>query len=143
MSDRSVIKQPWMTTGLLNSAKTKDRLFRRQLGKGETDKTRVKFTKYRNMFNKLKREAKNSHYKAKLDQYKFDIRKTWSVMNSIIGRNTNRQKISEAFFLNGKMVTNPNIITNAFCDYFTNIGPNCAKRIGQPDKPFDLSLIHI
>ena len=37
---------------------------------------------------------------------------------------------------NGQDVTNPEIIANKFCQYFTDIGPNLASKISPPSKSF-------
>ncbi len=64
-----------------------------------------------------------------LETHKNDIRKTWNIMNSIIGRTRNKTSIPSTFIVNGREETNELAIANSFCDYFTNIGKQYADKI--------------
>ena len=96
--------------------------------------TSNKFIEYRNMYNKLKRKAKEQYFHELLDTYKHDVRKTWSVINNIIGRQNDKSSIPEFFRVNGQDETNPSKIATGFCDFFTNVGTKCAEKIGTSSK---------
>ena len=59
-----------MTTGLLKSSKTLDRLYKNALNKSKTDIIYEKYKRYRNMFNKLKRNSKQQYYYNIFNDYK-------------------------------------------------------------------------
>ena len=117
---RRIIKNPWMTSGLLKSARTRDTLYAKSLNKPKDNITVLKFTKYRNTFNKIKKVAKESYFANLLNEYKNDLRKTWTVINKLIGRNNDKSSISDNFIINEHCVTNPQEISNGFCNYFTD-----------------------
>ena len=122
-----------MTSGLLKSAQKRDKLYK----KSQTEKkhtTNIKFIEYRNMHNKLKRKAKEQYFHELLDNYKHDVRKTWSVINNIIGRQNDKSSIPEFFRVNGQDETDPIINAKGFCDFFTNVGMKCAEKI-HPGEP--------
>ena len=128
-----IIQEPWMTTGLMKSAQKRDKLYKKsQIEKIHTTSTR--FIEYRNMYNKLKRKAKEKYFHELLDTYKHNIRKTWSVINNIIGRQNDKSSIPEFFRVNGQNETNPINIANGFCEFFTNVITKCADKIGTSNK---------
>ena len=77
------------------------------------------------MFNHLKRNMKQNYYHDLLNKYKTDIRKTWSIMKTIISKSNDKLNICYTFNIENTDVTDPNEIANSFCDYFTKIGKNC------------------
>ena len=55
-----IIRDPWMTRGLIKSSKTINKLHKRRLGKSKTDALHDKFITFRNVYNKLKRQQNKS-----------------------------------------------------------------------------------
>ena len=79
-----VIRENWMTKGLLQSS-----LNLQSMRKRETDKTNSNLYKsYRNLYNtkQVVRIAKTMHYTSLIDRYKGDVAKTWQVLNDITGK---------------------------------------------------------
>ena len=143
LSAKNKLRQPWMTTALLKSSKTKDKLFKHCLNKPADNEKRIKFTEYRNTYNRLKRLSKQNYYTTQLEKYKFDSKNTWSVLNNLIGKNNNKTPIPDKFKLeNGNSICNPKIISNEFCKYFTEIGNKFASKIPKPKRPFNEYLNH-
>ena len=121
-----VIRENWMTKGLLQSS-----LNLQKLRKRETGKTNSTFYKsYRNVYNRLVRIAKSMHYTALIDRYKGDIAHTWQVLNDITGKRI-KSELCVTFNINSIPTNDANEICNAFCSYFTNVGQQCASSIGQ------------
>ena len=76
-----VIRENWMTKGLLQSSLNLQTMRKREAGK-----TNSNFYKsYKNLYNRLVRIAKSMHYTALIDRYKGDIAHTWQVLNDITG----------------------------------------------------------
>ncbi len=96
----------------------------------------MEYIKYKNIFNKLKRQSKRNYFSNLLHTYKNDIKKTWKVLNNITGKNSNKQKISETFINNGAQTSNPILIAQGFCDYFTHVGEQFAAAISPSQKHF-------
>ena len=49
----------------------------------------------------------------------------------MIGKNNDKSGISLHFKHNNAVIKDPDQISNAFCNYFTNVGPNHAAAIPQ------------
>ncbi len=113
-----VIRDPWMTSGLINSSRTMNELHKKKLCKDKNHPYYHEYIRYRNYFNKLKQTAKQSYYDNILKRYQYDIRKTWGVINSLIGRSNNKSGINESFKHNDQNITDPNKIANEFCIFF-------------------------
>ena len=84
----------------------------------------------RNQFNRIKRIAKETYYKQLLEQYRNNIKKTWGVINTLIGKTNDKTGITDSFNINGQRETCLNAISNGFCNYFTNAG----RKISQIAK---------
>ena len=92
-----------------------DKFYRNIIGKDKRHHSHIKFVKYRNMYNMLKRKARESYYHELLNTYTNDIRKTWSWLNYIIGRKNDKITINtsmylrEIFTINGQNSARDNI----------------------------------
>jgi hypothetical protein len=122
-------RDPWMTCGLMTSSRTCTRLYRKCLNKSRTDLSFKLFIKYRNMYNAIKRKAKQLYYTQIFDKYKYDIRNTWKTINSVTGRTNDKTSVSQIFKINERTTTSASIISDHFCDYFSKIGPQYANDI--------------
>ena len=99
-----VIREKWMTKGLLQASL--------------------------NLQKMRKRETGTMHYTALIDRYKGDIAHTWQVLNEITGKRK-KSELCDTFNINNIPTNDANTISNSFCNYFTNIGQQCASTIGQ------------
>ena len=77
-------------------------MYWKKLGKDKNHNYYINYAKYRNLFNNLKKIAKQSHYSQLLTTYRNDIRKTWGVINALIGRSNDKSSISETLKINIK-----------------------------------------
>ena len=136
-----IIREPWMSLGLLKSSQTKDKLYRKYILSERSEASHTKFIIYRNQFHKIKRIAKETYYKTLLPRYKNDIRKTWGVVNIPIGRTRNKSTIADKFSIDGNDVNDPDIISNGFCKYFTEICKQLADKIPRGTKSFNEYMI--
>ena len=50
-----------------------------------------------------------------------------AILNNITGRLCDKTGISDTFVVNGKQISDKNLIANHFCSYFTNIGRHMPK----------------
>ena len=75
--------------------------------------------------------AKQRYYVDIFEIYKFDIRKTWKTIKTVIKKEINKSGIAQTFNINGSSISEPKIIADHFCDFFTNVGPTYAEQIPQ------------
>jgi glucose-6-phosphate isomerase len=59
---KKVIREPWVTKGIMKSSHTLDKLYRKTLTKSNDHLVNTTFRIYRNKFNKLKTIAKLNYY---------------------------------------------------------------------------------
>ena len=90
--------------------------------------------------NKLKRYARYSYYRNLLEKHQSYIRKTWNIMNSVIGRTRDKSSIPDTFMINNKSESSKQIIADSFCHYFTNIGKQFADAITPSKHTFESYL---
>ena len=118
----------------MKSSKTRDNLYRKAINKPRTHPAYVKFLKYRNLLNTLKRKAKESYYNNLLDQYKHDIKKTWKILNSITGRLNDKSSVSDVFCIDNTLTQDHKKIADGFCSFFATVGKHYADAIRQSKK---------
>ena len=68
------------------------------------------------------RKAEREFYRTQFDLYKTDLRKSWKIIKTIIGKSDRISNISDEFLINDKIVSDKTFITNAFNNYFLNVG---------------------
>ena len=138
--NKRIIRDPWVTVGILKSSKNLDKLFRAKLNQPVGHASHAKYTQYRNLFNKIKRISKQTYYDELLQTYKGDIKNTWKSIRTLIGRSNDKTTISNTFQVNDSTISDPKLIANEFCNYFTNIGPEFASAIPTAQKPYNSYL---
>ena len=136
VSSRTIIREMWMTPGLIKSSKTKLKLYRKSIGKSKESREHKTFASYRNYYNKLKRITKQNYYSEQLEIYRNDTRQTWKLLKEVIGKTNNKSKISEIFKIDNTTTTNRTKIADGFCKYFSEIGPKTASNIPTSNKAF-------
>ena len=136
ISNKSIAHERWMTKGLLKSSKTCHKLYKKQLGKTKTEKAYTTYITYRNIYNTLKRKAKQSYYFETLNNHKSNMRRTWKEINQLIGRINDKSSIIESIRVNDKLIQDPQTIAEEFANYFCAVGPNHANSIPKSETTY-------
>ncbi len=131
---KNIIQQPWMTTGLIKSSAVQDKLYKKTIGKDKSHPDVILYSSYRNNFNRLKRFAKKEYYNDKIATFRNNSSKLWRVLNEIIGQKNDKSTIASEFLVDGKLTSDPQIIANGFCKFYTNVGKEFASKIPQTNK---------
>ena len=137
LSPKQIIMQPWMSTGLVQSSRTLDKLYRKQLGKSKEHPSHINFITFRNVYSGLKRQHKRNYYSDLFKTYSNDIKKQWQILRKIIGKENDKSAISDRFRNDTHFITDPKTIANSFCEYFSNVGNIFASKIPAPNTPFN------
>ena len=127
ISTKKVIHEPWMTKGLLKSSNKLDRLHMKSL-RGNSE-AKEKYKNYRNIFNYLKRSAKQSYYNGIINDFKSDTSKLWHTLNKIIGKTNNKKDLPGSFVISGELCNDAKKISDGFCEYFTSVGEMFSRKI--------------
>ena len=78
--------EPWIMTGLDNSARTVGKLYKSTLQSDANLEASEKYRTYRNMYNHTKRMMMVNYYKSKCEEYKTNTKRLWEVLNRAVGK---------------------------------------------------------
>ena len=95
---------------------------------------------YSNKLNTLIRIAERNYYDERFDLAKNNLKDTWKIINEVIDKSKRKSSLPNTFNHGNKTLSDPLEIANQFCEYFTNVGPNLAKKIPLVDIPFLILL---
>lgn len=128
--------KPWITIGIINSIKRRDKLKRIFL-KAKTQNNKVLYTQYRNLLNKIIKKLKNDYYKTKLKESRNNFKRVWETINE--ATNTEK-KAGNNMRVNledecGKLLIDENDKVEAFNKFFTDIGKKMQMNV---EKNYDL-----
>ena len=126
-------KSPWMTPGLRESIKNKNRLYKKFLKRpityGDT------YRAYRNYLSKIIKSAKDNYYKNKFSNCQGNIKKSWKNINVLLGKNVKANK-PVRFKCEGSFVEGEKNIANAFNDYYCRVGLTTTNTLRAPARNF-------
>ena len=74
------------------------------------------------------RDAKRNYYSTKIAGQKFDPKRAWKNIDSLLGKQKKQTLVNE-LSLNENCFTSSKSIAEGFNDYFSNIGPELATKI--------------
>ena len=105
-----------------------------------------KYRIYSKRLKKLIKHAKSSYYSKKFEGCSGDMKKTWSLINDIRGKN--KKEIKPLFKVGNQKVVDRRIIANKFNEYFVTLAQNMNNSvtdeisISGAEIPSFLSYIH-
>ena len=128
-------KVPWMTGDIKKLMNTRDN-FKRKAILTNNENEWLNFKTTRNKVNIELRNAKRDYYSSKIADQKFNPKKAWKSINSLLGRQSKPTVINE-LRVGENNFTNHEDIAEGFNEYFSNIGPNLASNIDSSNYNFE------
>ena len=125
---------PWLTDGLKNAIKHKNKLYK-IYSKYETSFNKKCYTQYKNKLTTILRNHEKEYYKRLIDINRTNLKKMWSVIRSVIN-NCKPSKLNESFTYNNTVITDKKTVSNKFNDYFVNVGKTLAEQIPKHGPSF-------
>ena len=128
-------QNPWMSNELLSMRRKKDKLFKKRIkfpNAANIEEWRVLNRLYQ---NKL-RKAKKDYYHSKFLELSNDIKKTWTLLNSIINGKKHKESLPNIFYDDIKSYTGAKSIADGFNDFFSSIGSKIAENIPNCESNF-------
>ena len=123
----------WITQGILRSIRFRDHLYKHMKSVNpnypEYDALKSKLKTFNNILKRSIRVAKRIYYEACFSNFKHDLKNTWKTINAILSTRKPNKSFPTLFKEAGETITDPIAIVNRFNIFFTNIGPNLAKKI--------------
>ena len=128
-------KVPWMTSDIKKLMNTRDN-FKRKAIVTNNENDWLIFKTTRNKVNIELRNAKKAYYSLKIADQKFNPKKAWKSINSLLGRQ-NKPTVINELRVGENNFTNHEDIAEGFNEYFSNIGPNLASNIDSSNYNFE------
>ena len=125
---------PWLTQGLKNAIKHKNKLYKIFM-KYDTSFNKITCTQYKNKLTTILRKTEKEYYKCLLEINKNNFKKTCSIIRSVIN-DCKPSKLNESFLYNNSIITDKNEVSNKFNDYFVNVGKTLAAQIPKSGPSF-------
>ena len=135
----------WITSGILNSLKTKDKLhtkLKKLHNKPGYDMAHTLYITYKRVYDNVIKKAKNLYWHKKFEECKNDSKNTWKYINKLLHHKCNKKNLPDCFKHNGKTFTSKENICNEFNKYFANIGSSLAEKIPPTSKSVSEFLPH-
>ena len=112
---------PWCTREICKLIKKKCRLYKRFV-KNPTSYRKEVYRKCRNKVTNMIKVAKKEYYEKKFTDNHGNSKKTWDVINSVLGEKSNKKTNIKSIKCNNKIVTDKNEICNSLNSFFANVG---------------------
>ena len=120
-------RKSWISEGLKKSIRVKNQLY--MILKSNPNEINVKtYKEYKCKLSRLLKQAERQHYDKLFELNKCNMRKSWQIMKTIINKKKT-SNMSNKFIVNGQLCSCKQQITNAFNNFFVNIGTNLSKKI--------------
>ena len=133
--NKRIKREPWITTGIIKSSKTKSKLLAKKL-KQPTDENIQTYKQYNNILTKTKKAMKKAYFQNALNENKYNIKKVWSILKIAISKQNNKSSFPLTFMINDAPISDRSHICESFNDYFSSIGIQTSKNVPKSDKSF-------
>ena len=133
--NKRIKREPWITTGIIKSSKTKSKLLAKKL-KQPTDENIQTYKQYNNILTKTKKAMKKAYFQNALNENKYNIKKVWSILKIAISKQSNKSSFPLTFMINDAPISDRSHICESFNDYFSSIGIQTSKNVPKSDKSF-------
>ena len=124
---------PWMNHDILRSIKDRDDLYKTVLSTPPEDPNYDSLKEnLQNLKSSLKKKircAKAKYYADVFEKNKSNIRHTWGAIKEILGKFKNKHDFPDYFTLDGKLISEPQLIANCFNRFFSSVGRALSEKI--------------
>ena len=131
--------KPWITNGILNSIKRRDKLLRKCIEAKEPDRKEILRTEYKTLRNRITYTinlSKKNHFQHYFAENLNNIKKTWTGIKSIINIRTVSKNQPSSMLIDKTLKTNPTDIAEGFNAYFSSIAEKLLPKPTPGTKNF-------
>jgi hypothetical protein len=121
-----------MTNGLLVSRKKKNELHKLSLTVPSVDNIQ-RHKIYRNLYNKLIRASKKLTIGEELRKNSKNPKKTWDILKEVTSGCSKQDQVDKIVF-NNELITDPELISDEFNKFFSNIGVAISNTVEPTEK---------
>lgn len=126
--------KPWINHTIINSIRKRNKLHKKVINNPFDIQLLNYYKRYRNICTQIIRKAKEIYYKQKIENCNNDPKKIWKTLKEATHSQPNPVNDLKQLNINDKIIhfsSNPNIIVNHANKYFSKIGEELAKNIGD------------
>ena len=127
-------QKPWMTAGLINSVKIKDKNFRKFRAGLISAETK---NRYKNLLTLLIRKSKNDYYANLFTNNRTNLKRTWNIIKSLTNNNNTKKRIKE-IVVDNKIYNSSIDIANNLNNFFATIAEDLDKKLPPPIENIQL-----
>ena len=142
ISAKKIIKEPWLTKGIVQSSWKQLRLYNTAL-KSKSDADRERYKHYQNVLQKLKRYSKCLYFSQQCERFKHNTYKLWQLINQITGKRNDKSMSIDYITVEGIKKYKSTNISNEFAHYYANLGQKLAENMNPSTKIIDHYLAKI
>ena len=131
--------KPWLTTGILNSIKRRDKLLGKYINAKDPTRRETLRNEYKILRNRITyiiNVSKKTHYQRYFAENYNNIKKTWSGIKSIINIKNTASIQPTSMMINKSFKTNPVDISEGFNAYFSSIAEKLLPKHTAGTKHF-------
>ncbi len=129
-------RHPWISLDIKKEIKIREELLSDSRDDRNDNNKASKYKQIKNKIITIRRSAEKKYYKEQFELNAHDLRKSWKIIKQIIGKEEKCNKSSQLdFIIEGEIITDNSIISNAFNNYFINVGAALAKNITSQMDP--------
>ena len=130
----------WFDSELVKLRNKRQRLHTRYIS-AKTPTNDEAYRRIDNFYRKLVMVKKKNYLQQLFDKYKNNARKTWGIMNNLLGRSKTKTKI-HSVDIDGKPETNEKIIANGFNNFFSNVPRTYHDKLPKFSKSARMKKCH-
>ena len=128
-NEKRLALRPWLSKGLLNSIKRKNKMFRELLKKHD-DILAQRYKSYRNVLHRALELSKRNYFLHRFYEHKDSPGRTWQTINELTNLKKNKGVQLEHLLVDdGSIVNDPTEIANKLNEHFATIGEKLASKI--------------
>ena len=139
ISSKKIIKEPWLTKGIINSSKKQLRLYKQSLiTRSEVDCVRYK--QYQDCLKKIKCNSKRLYFSQQCERHKHNTKKLWETINTMTGKLVNKTSVIDFITVDNIKKFIAMEISNEFAKFYATIGKKLADNIPSSTMELDYYL---
>ena len=90
---------------------------------------------HKNSLTSLLRNAERKHYEREFELNSNNLRKSWTIINDVIGRSNKNCNVSNEMIINNKLTSDKQFIANGFSIHYSTIGCKLANEMQSRTDP--------
>ena len=132
-SRKSFKDKPYITREIKTSIKIRNTLYKKHLN-NPTDLNTEIWRRYRNKTTQTIKRAQEHYYNNILKGHQNNSKNLWKTFGRILNKNKHKHNSISSLNIDGNSVTDPQLITESFNNFFSQIGENLASKFSRDNN---------